>query len=450
MRNCTCETSITRGSHACLLGPALACLLALLPACGKAPPDSRGTAVPVAGQPHRISELTLPALVRHVTGALTTTLFIHSTFPSATESVDAIAVLRSEDAGATWTEVGRIPSQVTYGVWGHDLAAGDGERLYATWVAAIRPADSPQPYKAVMFARSDDAGRSWISPIQVNGGTLGQRRQPVIAVSGDDVHIAWLDSERPGVTPARQGICEDVHLVWSADGGTTWSNDACLETELERKVGTSGAPALLVGADGSVYCAYFAIRQHDRRVGGYCLARSSDRGRTFSTRLHNAGALGDLTLAVAEGKLYLAVVHIIAIREISMQAPQTRQEILLYVSENGGGDWTKPVTIDDDDQDRHKGNIRIVSLGSERLVASWHDERGGVYGAASVDGGRSWGRNIRLAGPSSVGITPMDLVADPSAGVFCALVSDVRKGGGDATYLLTGGIQTEGEPPATK
>jgi hypothetical protein len=98
------------------------------------------------------------------------------------------------------------------------------------------------------------------------------------------------------------------------------------------------------------------------------------------------------------------------------------------------------VLIDDAPLGEHKNNLRLASLGSDRLLACWHDERGGVYLAASIDGGATWGKNIRAAPRSTVGITPLDLVTDPAAGRFRLVYSNVRKGEGDATSLVTGRI----------
>jgi len=422
-------------------------LLLLAASCGRDATEPRDRSFLTVEQPRKISDLVLPGLVRDSRGSLLATFFIHSAFPSATEARDALAVLTSEDEGATWQEISRIPSHITYGVWGRDLAIDAGDRLYVTWVAGLYKEDSPQPFKAVMFSRSNDGGRSWGEPIRVSSATAGQRRHPVIAVWGKDVYITWLDDGQRGRSPASQALPGDVYLASSNDRGATWSSDVCLETDLDKKTGSSGEPSLCITADGTVYCAWFSIRRYKKKVGGCWIAKSTDGAKTFSTSLCAVGPLGDVLLTEAGGSLYLTAVYISAIKRLSMREPQTAQEIRLYVSADGGAKWSKPVTIDDDEQDRHKSNLRLVSLGPDRLLACWHDERRGVYAAASVDGGKTWGKNVKVADPSHAGATPLDLAADPSTGVFHLLVSDVRKGSGDATYLVKGGITetTQGE-----
>ena len=60
--------------------------------------------------------------------------------------------------------------------------------------------------------------------------------------------------------------------------------------------------------------------------------------------------------------------------------------------------------------------------------------------AASVDGGASWGKNIKVAEGSHAGSTPLDILTDGSSGAFALLASDIRKGGGDAIFLVKGKI----------
>ena len=421
----------------------VAALLAglLCSSCGKTDAKKPRTQTHLTtGQPVKISELASPRLARGSQGKLALALFIHSAFPSATEAADAISVLASADRGAAWQETGRIPSHVTYGVWGSDLAADERDGLCFTWAATLHKADSPIPFKAIMFSRSDDGGRTWGEPARVSQATTGQRRNPVMAVHGDAVHVAWLDQRprTPGVRAASP--IEDVYVASSHDRGATWSAGQCIETDLNRKTSSSGVPSLCVGTDGTAYCAYFSMRRYRKNEGGFWLAKSTDGGKTFTTGLFSVGPLGGLDLIEADGKLYLAAVYIRGIRQISMQNPQTYQEIRLYASSDGGATWSKPVVIDDDPTHQHKSNVRLVSLGLDKLAACWHDERGGVYMAASVDGGKTWGKNVRVAPASTIGITPLDIVSDPRGGTFQLVLSDVRKGKGDATFFLGGRI----------
>jgi hypothetical protein len=418
-------------------------MLLLTVSCGKQEPKVREESFLAAEQPVKVSDFVPAALVRSSKGDLFMTAFIFPTFPSATEAHEAIAVFISSDDGATWQEIARIPSFGTYGVWGYDLAIGEDDRLYFTWVAGIYQADRPQPFKAIMFSRSDDYGRTWTEPIYVNDIPMGQRSLPVMAVRGENVYIAWLDSIRHGHAPPARTTQQDVYFAKSADRGETWSANITLETALDRKDSGSSRPSMCVGADGTIYCTYFSMRKHEKRsgnVGGYWIAKSTDGGETFAIDLHDIGPLGEVSISEADGTLYLATVYLRGIRSISWQSPQTYQEIRLYASSDGGEDWGRFTLIDDDPDHRHKTNLKIVPLGGERLLACWDDDRGGVYMAVSLDGGRNWGKNIKVAEKSQAGSTPIDIAVDATSGNFTLVASDIHKGAGDAVFLVKGKI----------
>ena len=408
---------------------ALVLPLVFAASCGSREPKVREKTFLTVEPPVKVSDLTHSSIVRAPGGTLFMTAFLHSTFPSATEPAEAIAVFESKDDGGTWQRISSIPSFVTYGVWEYDLVIDAAGRLSMTWVAAVYDAEARRPFKAVMFARSDAAGRTWTEPVRVSRLTVNQRRNPAMAVSGDAVHMAWLDEREAGRTAH-----EDVLVASSADRGATWSAEVCPETDLDKKPSGSGAPALCVGADGALSCAWFAMRGTGKKVGGYALARSADQGKTFATALHDAGPLGEVCLAAGPGGLFLGAVRITGIKAIT--PPDTDHEISLFVSTDGGGRWGQPVRIDDDEGRQRKASLRLASAGTDRLVACWDDGRGGVYVAASIDGGETWGKNVKVAERSQVGLTPLSMAADPAAGAVYLLVSDIHKGGGDATYFV--------------
>lgn len=392
----------------------------------------------IAEEPKKVSGIILPAIARTSKGSLIMTLFLHSAFPSATQIHDAIGVFQSKDEGATWQQISTIPSFVTYGVWGYDLAIDEKDNLYFCWVASIYDTNTLIPFKAIMFSRSDDQGASWTEPLYVNASQTGQRSNPKVAVSGDNVYIAWLDEakDRPASSIAR-----DVYFASSRDRGATWSENLCLEKDLSKKDSSSSAPSLCAGSDGTVYCAYFSIRKYEKKVGGFWVAKSSDGGKTFSTQLEDVGALGEVCLQENGGTLYLAAVLLRGIKSITMQSPKTSQEIRLYTSSNGGKSWTKPSIIDDDQAHEHKNNVQLLSAGNDKLLAVWDDDRGGVYMVCSTNRGKNWGKNVKVSEPSPVGNTPIDIAVDASARTFYIVLSHILEGGGDATYLVKGSIE---------
>ncbi|MHC4714807.1 MAG: sialidase family protein [Planctomycetota bacterium] len=409
----------------------LCCLLLVLSltaSCGKREPEVRTETFMSVEQPVKVGNVLHCGIVRNAKGDLVIAAFLDTRFKSATGTEDVIALLESRDSGATWSEISRLSSFVTYGVWGYDLDVGEGDTLYLTWVSAVYKADSPSPFKALMFSRSDDGGRSWTAPKWINDLEEDQRSLPDMVVSGNNVYVTWLDSR---LESSGYGHITDqtVFFASSSDRGETWSANECLEIAVDRKAAFSGTPAICLGDDGAIYCAYFSMRSLESKrgmVGGWWIARSTDGGKTFVTDLAGAMPAGAIAIAAADDKVYLACEGL------------PDRDIRLFVSDDGGEDWDEIGIIDDDPDNRERADLKLVALGGGRLIACWHDGRGGVYGAASLDGGETWGKNIWLARQTTVGNTPIDIAVDGATGEFALTATDVRHGGGDATYLTRG------------
>lgn len=265
---------------------------------------------------------------------------------------------------------------------------------------------------------------------------------PSMAVSGKNVYIAWLDARLAQVQKEGQDLDQTVYFATSGDGGATWSANACLERNLTLKTSHSGAPSMVVGSDGGVYSAFFSMRKRldkDGRKrgsdGGCWIAASVDGAKTFDSQLRMSGPMGAISLAAGDESLYVAAVHLAG------------RDIVLHASADGGQDWDKRGRIDDDTGRRVKTELKLVALGQERLIACWDDERGGVYAAASLDGGQTWGKNVRVALRSTVGNTPVDIAVDPASGAFVIVAADVRDGGGDTLHVVRGMLTAEDETP---
>jgi hypothetical protein len=112
-------------------------------------------------------------------------------------------------------------------------AAGPGGSAYVAWSEQHLGAGS-----FVAVVRSDDAGASWSPPVKVEQG-VGQPFIPSVAVAGDGtVGVSWYEfgasgeggsspspSPSPSVAPSgppEPPLPTDVRLAWSADEGVTW------------------------------------------------------------------------------------------------------------------------------------------------------------------------------------------------------------------------------------
>ena len=418
--------------------PSILVLAALTAAsCGPGKEEPRTETFPSVDAPVRISDRAPGLMVRDSTGRLVLVTFIHSTFPSAVDEHEAFDVLESKDDGDTWRRIGGLSSFVTYSAWGYDLRIDSRDRLYLAWVASVFDAEARRPSKSVLVARSDDGGATWTEPAAASSARFRQLRAPAIAVHQGRVCVAWLDDRR-----AKPRDREDVFTASSADAGATWSADRPLGDAFVPRIRATGAPALCVAADGTVCCA-FPVSKPARGGGtapGVCVAASADGGQTFATRWALTGPVGEVTLAAHDEALYMALSYSTAIKRIA-PSPEVAQDVRLFVSDDGGKTWDKGVTVTDGRPGGGKRRPRLLFLDDDRVLACWVEGRGGVWLAASVDGGRHWGLNAEAAPLRQIGASPLAVTPGHEPGTFRVCASVIRKGPGDAVYLIRGRVQ---------
>jgi len=148
-------------------------------------------------------------------------------------------------------------SDVAFDAWG---------RLHVVWQ------DAREGNYSIMYARSDDGGRSFGPSIVVNmpHGT-GNALNPAVAVDRQcNPHVAWEDP-RNSLTRSI-----DVFYARSYDGGETFGPNVRVNTDTEPTM--QSAPVLGVGPSGDVEVAYISGTGANSDV---YVSMSVDGGRTF-------------------------------------------------------------------------------------------------------------------------------------------------------------------------
>jgi len=146
-------------------------------------------------------------------------------------------VARSRDGGETWTasivDVSDAAPRcdcVGYDYWGAQMAldVDDADNVYVLW-DANRVKYGPQ---RMYFARSTD-GRHWSTPVDVSRAPTGSNNlfPAIVGGAAGDVRIAWTD-DRNGFDAGSfdPNARWNVYYRSSADGGTTWSDEAKLSS----------------------------------------------------------------------------------------------------------------------------------------------------------------------------------------------------------------------------
>lgn len=121
---------------------------------------------------------------------------------------------------------------------------------------------------------------------------------------------------------------------------------------------------------------------------------SEDGGRSFSKPVR-VGELPKLALGMHRGPRVSATDKIVAITAIS----HADGNLHAWTSADGGKQWSESAPINDVPNSAREGLHAMAGDGGGDLFAAWLDLRNGgteLWGAASHDGGASWGANARI------------------------------------------------------
>lgn len=198
----------------------------------------------------------------------------------------------SADRGRTFSEPARVLGPLNFAVrMAIDRDQGGPGRLHLVWIE-VRSDPTlggfPPPPNPVLAKHSDDGGRTFSEPAQVNDPERARVVAPSLALGpGGTVHVAYYDLGDDAVDyQGLEGSVWDgtwsVVLATSTDGGRRFAERAVVEAEVappERVmlIFTMTPPALAV-RDERVCAAWTDARRGDADVLARC---SGDGGRRF-------------------------------------------------------------------------------------------------------------------------------------------------------------------------
>lgn len=208
----------------------------------------------------------------------------------------------SADHGKSFSTPWRVLGPQNYmvrlaidGTAGSSAPAGPG-RLHLAWVHVTTTpglGGLPPPPNPILAAHSDDRGRTFSEPVQVNDGSRARVVGPALSVGPDGhVHVAYYDLQDDtrdylGLTgPVWDGPWSLV-VATSTDGGRTFGPGALVTDKIEPPgrvmlIYTMAPPPFVATAAGHVYLAWPDAREGDSDV---FFARSVDDGRSWAPPL---------------------------------------------------------------------------------------------------------------------------------------------------------------------
>jgi len=289
----------------------------------------------------------------------------HVVWHDSRHAIPEVYYKRSLDNGTTWETDVRLTNW--FGHSGCAAVAVAGTSVHVAWC------DERDGHFEIYYKRSIDGGMSWASDTRLTYAD-DCAVYPCIAVSGDYVHVVWMDT-RDGVQ-----VCE-VYYKRSTDGGTTWGPD----TRLTYNNCSAGMPSIAV-LGANIHVAYSDHYDGNNEI--YYM-RSTDAGASWQQYVRltndNASSLNPSIAVAGSG------VHVVWIDE-----RDGNKEIYYKRAKGGGAAWSGDIRLTNaPDVSRHPS----VSADGNNVHVVWCDRRTGendVYYKLSTDYGVSWELDMQI------------------------------------------------------
>jgi hypothetical protein len=360
------------------------------------------------------------------------------------------------DGGLTWS-----PRQERGPFGDPALAYSAGGVLY--WANIFGPR-GPNHEGLIVYS-SSDGGQTWntptvaVAPTDVTKENWPDKEWIAVDTSNssfrDNVYVAWavLSPGKPSGGNIVGSAIVGLNFSRSVDLGRTFSKPITLATGSGGGE-NGGSPQVLVGPKGEVYVIYQSyIEEHT-----ILIQSSLDGGLTFSTPRYVASAYS------VPGKVANTQIRVFTIESAAVDSVKgflyavwsdyrsRKSEVLISMSEDGGQSWSSPRRVNDDTSPSDHF-MPSVAVGRDGAVhVAWLDRRDdptntayNVYYAQSVNGGKSFEKNLKVSSASS---NPNNL-QDPSfIGDYIGISvdghnrvhvawNDARSGGTAETYTAT-------------
>ena len=163
----------------------------------------------------------------------------------------------TDDGGASWSQTPiPAPTGQEAKCFAPDVAFSSSGRLYLSFVTLAGNGNTPD---ALWLSTSSDGGRTLSAPVRVAGPETFQVRLATDPTRPDRVYMTWVQ----GLGTKNLGYIgpgNPIVAVRSDDGGRTWSQPTQVNSPvLDRPV----SPDPVVGVNGTLYVLYLDLGQDD-------------------------------------------------------------------------------------------------------------------------------------------------------------------------------------------
>ncbi|OPX35030.1 MAG: hypothetical protein B1H11_09755 [Desulfobacteraceae bacterium 4484_190.1] len=252
-----------------------------------------------------------------------------------------------------------------------------GTNVYVSWTRLYRDNDNERWDYDIYFAKSTDSGANFSTPVQVDDGTDWQYKSDIAVGASGNVYIVWTDRRNNGIS--------DVYFTKSTDGGTTFSDNTCVNDYQDY---SQGYPAIVLDDTENIYVVWNDSRRYysDSLIDVY-LTCSTDRGETFA----DGTKVNDADIANSIKYLYPSITTY-GRGNIGVSWNDTRTgnlDIYLTRSTDSGSSFEPSWKVNDDDTTEDQSAPAIIAGPSGNIYCAWRDARsdaGDIYFAIDTIG----------------------------------------------------------------
>ena len=273
-------------------------------------------------------------------------------FSNRTSTGEHLFYVASDDGGSNFT----FPTQLTRDSGDQSSAAlvFVGSTVHLVWQGYL-----PDGEEHIFYARSPNAGITWLPETELTNSTTAQDRHATIAAVGDKLFVAWNRFYKG---------TEAIFVKASFDSGVTWKP----EVQVSDYEVPSFPEFPAIGSNGtSVHLVW--------NSQGIQYSRSLDSGATWATSIPLTNATRQYIaprISVVGSQIHVVTAAISI--EGDPRHVKVTSDVYYVRSFDGGETWTEPMTLTMHDAGVLSLAPAMWNYGDATFVA-WQDNRNGHY-----------------------------------------------------------------------
>ncbi len=322
----------------------------------------------------------------------------------------------SDDGGETFEAADLpLPEAVEGPCFAADASFGGDGTLYVSFVTLTGVANAPE---ALWLTTSTDGGETFREPTTVAGELTFQARVTADPQVDGRVYLTWLQAEEVALL-AFPEAGYPIHVARSDDEGRTWSDPVQVNDPARQRV---VAPAPVVDRSGRLMVAYLDLREDRLDYNGghggqggpayqddwqLVVARSTDGGSSWNESVVDEIVPAERFVVFLPPFPSLAVDPSGTNAYVSFaQAPLGDPDVFLWRSGDGGTTFGEAVRVNDTDEaDGSTQTLPKVAVAPDgRVDVVYYDRRkdpddlrNEVSFQSSADGGLTFGPRVVLS-----------------------------------------------------